>query len=95
MYGEVSLEAGNILRFAKAAPFQGRLAALREVSGDFVVSTPDLSKWGTCVTDKNLSISYTMYFLIFTTNINVWSSTVIAMVPRNSGRSWWWWWWGW
>ena len=31
VYGEVSLEAGNILRFAKAAPFQGRLSGLREV----------------------------------------------------------------
>lgn len=30
-YGEVALEAGNILRLAKAAPFQGRLTALREV----------------------------------------------------------------
>lgn len=31
IYGEVSIEAGNILRFAQAAPFQGRVAALREV----------------------------------------------------------------
>lgn len=31
IYGEVSIEAGNILRFAEAAPFQGRLSALREV----------------------------------------------------------------
>lgn len=31
VYGEVSLEAGVILRLAKAAPFEGRLAALRAV----------------------------------------------------------------
>lgn len=31
-YGEVSLEAGNILRLARAAPFEGRLSALRAVS---------------------------------------------------------------
>ncbi|CAM9423058.1 unnamed protein product [Ascophyllum nodosum] len=29
-YGEVALEAGNILRLAKAAPFEGRVNALRE-----------------------------------------------------------------
>ena len=37
MYGEVSLEAGNILRFAKAAPFQGRLLALREVRDAYAI----------------------------------------------------------
>lgn len=30
-YGEVSLEAGNLLRFANSAPFEGRLDALRQV----------------------------------------------------------------
>lgn len=33
IYGEVSIEAGNILRFAQAAPFQGRVSALRAVGG--------------------------------------------------------------
>lgn len=46
-YGEVSLEAGNILRLAKAAPFEGRLAALSAVSS--VVSCDELGRVVSCV----------------------------------------------
>ncbi|CAM9940346.1 unnamed protein product [Pylaiella littoralis] len=47
IYGEVSVEAGNIRRFAAAAPFQGRLSALREELGEVsavqLAQSPSLS----------------------------------------------------